>query len=337
VTEIVRYATERWPDWFGRDAGDGIEPVALSGGPAHKRRAIVFLLQTGESRPAAVMKIAFTPLEESFLQAEFKALSEVRSSLPPGMRDTVPAPLDLERVDGLLMMSTHVLEGRRLLVPHLTRRTSSVIAAGLVRRFLARSFAWSNDLALATGEASQAGEAELEEVVERFLAVHDIEDKAQQEFRAFARAVGRERIQWSPSWQHRDVAVGNVLNHKGSLRFLDWEHASAQSEPWFDIAYAPGALMLLAQRQNGFPSVRDAALAVLGADAWAGRVLRQEMERAWRHPLPLAWAVALVVMSTAVRRRNHGRSGWASWRDIALCLIADREFRRTAAWLAPEW
>lgn len=336
MTEMVRYAAERWPVWFGRDVGKGIEPVVLAGGPAHRRRAIVFLLPAGESRPAAAMKIAFTPQEEVFLEAEFRALSEVRPALPPGMRDTVPEALGLDRVDGLLMLSTQVLEGRRLLVPHLTGRTS-VVAARLIRRFLARSFSWSNELALATGRAAQADETDLQEVVERFLALHPVDDSQRRDVRAFGRALGREQTRWTPSWQHRDIAVGNVLSHRRALRFLDWEHASAQSEPWFDIAYAPGALALLAQRQNAFPSVRDAGLSVLGTDAWTGRVLRQEMKRAWRHPLPLSWAVALVVMSTAVRRRSHGRSGWASWGELALCLVADREFRRSASWLAPEW
>jgi hypothetical protein len=337
MTEIVNYAAERWPDWFGTDVGRSIEPVVLAGGPAARRRAIVFLMPTSDSRPAVAIKIAFTPREEEFLEAEFAALSEVRPSLPLGLRATVPEALGLGRVGGHLTLSTHVLEGRRLLVPYLTRRRASLVAKRLIRGFLARLFSWSHELAQATGQAEQADEAELQEVVGRFLAVHPVDDGPQREFRAFARALGRERIRWTPSWQHRDAAVGNVLNHRGALRFLDWEHASARSEPWFDIAYAPGALTLLAQQQNDLTSVRDAGLSVLGVDAWAGRILRQEMEGAWHHPLPLSWAVALVVMNTAVRSRGQGRNGWASWAELATCLLADSEFRRTAGWLAPEW
>ncbi|MGH2817510.1 MAG: hypothetical protein ACRDJS_03490 [Actinomycetota bacterium] len=339
MSEVASYAAERWPAWFGRDAGRGIEPVALAGGPAHRRRAIVFLLSMGERRPAAALKIAFTPQEEEYLEAEFWALKEVWPKVPAGMRATVPEALGLDRVDGRLVLATQVLEGRRLLVPHITGR-ASIRARRLVRGFLAGAFSWSDELARATGQATEPGEADetvLQQMVEEFLAVHPVDDGAQRDFRAFGRALGRERIRWTPSWQHRDVAVGNVLMHRGALRFLDWEHASALSEPWFDIGYAPGALTLLAQRQSAFPSVRDAGLSVLGMDAWAGRILREEMERAWRHPLPLAWAVALVVMSTAVRRRRHGRGGWTSWGELALGLVADREFRRAAAWLAPEW
>jgi hypothetical protein len=338
VSEIVRYATERWPEWFGRDAGRGIEPVALAGGPAHRRRVIVFLISKGESRPAAALKIAFTPQEEEFLQAEFRALSDVWPDVPSGMRDTVPQALGLDRVDGLLILATEVLEGRRLLVPHVTGR-ASIYARRLVRRFLSGAFSWSNELARVSPQTmqDQADETDLQEMIEAFLTVHPVDERAQRDFRAFGRALGRERIRWTTSWQHRDVAVGNVLAHRGGLRFLDWEHASGRSEPWFDIAYAPGALALLAHRQSGFPSVRDAGLSVLGADAWAGRILRGEMERAWRHPLPLAWAVALAIMSTAVRRQRHGRGGWSNWGELAVCLVADRDFRRTAAWLAPHW
>ena len=339
MTEILRYAVERWPDWFGSDVVRGIEPIALAGGPALQRRVIVFLLSPGERRPAVAIKIAFTPQEEAFLEAEFAALSDVRPGLPPGMRASVPEALSLDRVGGFLVQATQVLAGRRLLVPHLTRR-ASMVAPRLLRRFFARSFSWSHELARATGQpthADGADETELQEVVEAFLAVYPVDDGAQSEFRAFAKAIGRERIRWTPSWQHRDVAVGNVLTHRGALRFLDWEHASARSEPWFDIAYAPGALTLLAQRQDDSPSVRDAGLSVLCMDTWPGRILHQEMERAWRHPLPLAWAVALVVMSTALRRRIHGRRGWTNWAELALCLVADREFRRSADWIAPKW
>jgi hypothetical protein len=336
MTEIVRYATERWPDWFGTDGARSVEQIVMAGGRAARRRAIVFLMSTTESRPAVAIKIAFTPREEDFLEAEFAALSDLRPSLPPGLRATVPEALGLDRVGGHLMLFTHVLEGRRLLVPHLTRR-ASLVSKRLIRAFLARSFSWSNELAQTTGQAEQADEAELQDVIDRFLALYPIGGGAQRDIRAFARALGRERIRWSPSWQHRDVAVGNVLNHKGTLRVLDWEHASARTEPWFDIAYAPGALTLLAQQQDAFHSVRHAALAVLGRDAWAGGVLRGEMERVWHHPLPLSWAVALVVMNTAVRSRGHGRNGWASWGELAMCLLADRELRQTAGWLVPEW
>jgi hypothetical protein len=339
VSEIVRYATKRWPEWFGRDAGEDIEPVALAGGPAHRRRVIVFLISKGESRPAAAVKIAFTPQEEEYLQAEFRALSDVWPDVPSGMRNTIPQALALDRVGGLLMLATEVLEGRRLLVPHVTGR-GSIHARRLVRRFLSGAFSWSNELARVSPQPTQdheADETDLQEMVEAFLAVHPVDEGARGDFRSFGRALGRERIRWTPSWQHRDVAVGNVLAHKGGLRFLDWEHASARSEPWFDTAYAPGALALLAHRQSAFQSVRDAGLSVLGADAWAGRILHREMERAWGHPLPLAWAVALVIMGTTVRRQRHGRGGWNSWGELAVCLVADRDFRRTVAWLAPQW
>ena len=335
MSEMTRHAAERWPAWFGRDAERGLQPIALAGGPAHQRRAIVFLLESGERRPAAALKIAFTPQEEEYLEAEFRALSDVWPSLPPGMRATVPRALGLDRVDGRLVLATEVLEGRRLLVPYVTGR-GSIRSKRLVTAFFAGAFSWSNELAGAT-PAGEADESDLLEMVEGFLALYSIDGGASRELRAFSRALGRERIRWTRSWQHRDVAVGNVVTHRGSLRFLDWEHASSSSEPWFDVAYAPGALAFLGHRQSAFPSVREAAVSVLGMDAWAGGILRREMEQAWRHPLPLAWAVALVVMSTAVRRRRRGRGGWTSWGELALCLMADRDFRRAAAWLAPQW
>jgi hypothetical protein len=336
VTALVSYAAGKWPMWFGGHTAPAIESVILSGGPGHRRRALVFLLPSGHTRPAVVLKVAFSSEEAVFLAREFRALSEVRRDVDPSIQVSIPEPLSLDRVGEVVVLASRALEGRRLVVPGVAGR-GSLVASYLMRRFLARAFTWSGDLARTNHAAPEGDESDLVDVVERFARLYPSAAAQGSRVSAFALAVGRARIRWRPSWQHRDIAVGNVISHRGVLRFLDWEHASAHSEPWFDVAYAPGTLTLLAQRQNRVASVRTAALAVLGVDAWAGSVLRREMERAWSHPLPLAWAVALVAMSTALRRQGDGREGWSDWGELALCLVADHEFRSAIDWLAPQW
>jgi len=335
MSGLTLYAVERWPTWFPGENAPAVDPIVLGGGPAHRRRSIVFLLPRGASRPRVVLKVAFTLEEAGFLEHEFQALSRIRAELPPHLRTSIPHPLGFDRVGSTVVFASRALRGRRLLVPNVAER-GSIASVRLLRGFLRGAFAWSRELARATRRDSDADEGALEEQVDRFVSLSSPPAQVGARVRSFARAVGRARIRWNPVWQHRDVAVGNTLKHRGTYRFLDWEHASAESQPWFDVAYAPGSLTLLAHRQSGSSSVRDAALGCLPTVRWPGQVLRQEMDRTWSHPLPIQWAVALVAMSTALRRHHGGRKGWTDWGEIALCLLADDGFRRMN-WLAPEW
>lgn len=337
MIDVVEYASGMWPAWFRSAPPVGLEQVILTGGPAHRPRAIVFVLRSGDRSPSVVIKVAFTPGEATFLSDEFRALSKVRAAAPPPLREGIPEPLGLHRAEEpIAMEATRAVAGRRLLVPDLGGR-GGPMAARVLRSFLRGTFAWSRRLAEATQQAPERDEHELAEQVDRFLSVYRDGGSARRDIHSFGRAVARTRIRWRPGWQHRDVSAGNALVHRGAVRFVDWEHAEAASEPWYDVAYSPCATALLAQRQRALPSVRRAALSVLAADSWAGSLVRREMERAWSHPLPLAWAVALTAMSTALRRERSGRVGWPDWAEFATAVLTDGEFRRRVGWLAPEW
>jgi hypothetical protein len=297
---------------------------------------MVFVFARGETRPSVVMKVAFTREEAAFLTEEFHALSGVRRATSGRIMETIPEPLALEASGQGVILALRVLDGRRPLVPDLTRRGSPA-ARRLMRGFLASSFGWSRDLAAASGQPRRVEEGELEELVEGFLNVYRVTGQPGSLLRSFGRSVGRARISWTPCWQHRDISVGNVLFHRGNIRLIDWEHAAGACEPWFDTAYTPGASVLLARRQAGSASVREAALISLNDRHWFGRLLAQEMKKTWQYPLPLPWAVTLTAMSTALRRERNGRVGWTDWADFALCLLADKEFREAASWLAVDW
>jgi hypothetical protein len=335
--DALEYASAMWPSWFGHPPPDRLREVILTGGPAHKPRAIVFVLPPRDRKPAVIVKVAFTPGEAAFLHDEFRALSDVHGAVPPHLREGIPAPLGLYRAEEpRAMVATSAVAGRRLLVPDLGGR-GGVMPSRMLRSFLRGTFAWSRELAEATQRRDERDEQELAERVDRFLTVYRARGSALRPIRSFGRAVGRARIRWRPAWQHRDVSVGNALVHRGAVRFVDWEHADGASEPWYDIAYAPPATALLAQRQRGIASVQEAAKSGLGADTWVGRLVRREMELAWSHPLPLGWAVALTALSTALRRERSGRVGWSDWAEFAMSILADTDFRRRLEWLAPEW
>lgn len=336
MIDAVEYASRMWPVWFG-SVPTSLEQVILTGGPAHKPRAIVFLRRHGDRRPSVVVKIAFTAGEAAFLSDEFRALAEVRAATPLPLREGIPEPLGLHRAeDPVAMEATRAIAGRRLLVPDLAGR-GGAMARTVLRSFLRGSFAWSWRLAEETRQECESDEQELAERVDRFLSVYRDGGSVRRVIRSFGRAVARARIRWRPGWQHRDISPGNALLHHGALRFVDWEHAEAASEPWYDVAYAPCATALVAQRQRGMPSVRRAAVSVLPGDRWVGRLLRREMEHAWPHALPIAWAVALTVLDTALRRERSGRVGWSDWAEFATGMLTDGELRRRIGWLAPEW
>jgi hypothetical protein len=336
MTDVLAYAERMWPEWFPRKPAGGLEPIVLAGGPAHHPRAAVFVFPAGESKPSVVMKVAFTRAEAAFLEQEFRALSEVRRAAAGPILGTFPAPLGFEDSGRPVILALRAVEGRRLLVPNVTRR-GSPSTRRLMRDFLARSFDWSRRLAGASEPGPPEGQEKLEDLVERFVSVHEVTGPARSRLQSFGRAIGRNRVRWTAGWQHRDVSVGNVLVHRGTLRLVDWEHAGPGCEPWFDTAYAPGAAVMLAKHQGQRTSVRAAALTALNRRHWLGAVMAREMENAWHYPLPLPWAVALTIMSTALRRERDGRVGWADWVDLALWMFSDVEARDEVGWLCPEW
>jgi hypothetical protein len=335
IGPLTEYADARWREWFERPPEE-IGIAIGSGGPAHRTRAAVFVFDGHRRRPSVVMKIAFTDLESGFLRHEHEALAELRPKLPETMRRSIPRALGLTEIEGNTVLSMEALAGKRLLVPNLTSAGGSV-PRQLIGGFFRRAFEWSQDLASATIRDEELGGTDLADVVDRFSGLASQPSPVADRLASFRSAVGSSGIRWSPSWQHADLAVGNVLIHRGELRLLDWEHASASSQPWFDLAQSPGATARLAKRQSGAESSREAALRALGRSRWAGEVLRTEMERIWDNRMPLGWAVALASMATATRQVEEARMGAEDWTEFTIALFSDDDLRRELPWMVPDW
>jgi hypothetical protein len=335
IGALTEYAMGEWRSWFER----GHEELGIaigSGGPAHRTRAAVFVFDGHRRRPSVVMKIAFTELEAGFLRHEHDALTELRPRLPVEMRRSMPRALGLAQVDGNTVLSMEALLGKRLLVPNLGGAGGS-LPKKLLGDFYRKSFEWSRDLAAATSGEMKLGGSALAEVVDRYASLVPHRGVALDRLSSFRSALDTSGIEWAHAWQHADLAVGNVLFHRGELRLLDWEHASAESQPWFDLAQSPGATARLAKRQTGAASSREAAMRALGRSGWAGQVLRAELDRIWDNRMPLGWAVALASMATAIRQADDARMGAEDWTELTAALFTDDELRAELPWMVPVW
>ena len=335
IDELTGYARQEWQSWFGHSPGS-VGIAIGSGGPAHRTRAAVFVFEDRHARPSVVMKIAFTDLEGAFLRHEHGALADIRPLLPEPMRRTVPRALGLAEIEGNTVLTMEALAGRRLLVPDLNGSGGS-LPRSLMGDFYRKSFEWSNDLAVATSSTERLDGSHLAEIVDRYIGLASHSTDVEGRVRSFRDAVAGSGIAWSTSWQHADLAVGNVLMHRGELRLLDWEHASDKSQPWFDLAQSVGATARLAKRQSGAASSRVAAMSTLGRSGWAGPVLRAEIEGAWDNRMPLGWVIALSSMATAIRQADDTRMGAEDWTEFAAALVADKELRSELPWMVPDW
>jgi hypothetical protein len=335
IGSLTEYAEDRWPEWFGGPAEE-IGLAVSSGGPAHRTRAAVFVFDGHQRRPSVVMKIAFTDLEAGFLRHEHDALNRLRPNLPGQMRRSIPRALGLSDIEDNTVLSMEALAGKRLLVPNLSG-AGGPVPRRLMSGFFRKAFEWSRDLASATASDEVLGGRDLADVVDRFSGLASQPTRVSDRVASFRTAVESSGIKWSTSWQHADLAVGNVLLHRGELRLLDWEHASETSQPWFDVAQAPGATARLAKRQSGVESSREAAIRALAGSSWAGEVLRTEIGRVWDDRIPVGWAVALASMATAIRQVEDSRMGAEDWTEFTVALLSDEELRRELSWLVPHW
>lgn len=335
IEPILQLAVTRWRDWFD-EAPPPLKAALIAGGPAHRDRGFVLLFSEQGSWPLVIAKVAIGAREPTFVAQEFEALAQVWRKVPEALRRTLPRPLGLEHHQGTTIFFLEAMRGRRLLVPRLTG-PGWWFARRLIDRFLGQSIGWSRALADATKTGEQGGEeTELVDIGERFLARCLLDGRGASNIQSFLRALGQHRIRWVHTWQHRDLMPSNVLEWRNELRFLDWEHARGDSQPWFDLAYAPGALVVVGRWQSGW-ELRDVAEAQLTETSWVGDILRRRLSEAWDHSLPLPWAVAVTSMETALRQQEEARAGWEQWSQFATLLLNDQALRDRLAWLAPSW
>lgn len=332
LARLIEYAHQKWPVWFPTRRPDRLIPAVLAGGPGHRRRGIVFIFREGAPQPSVVAKIAFSSQEGKFLFREYESLEGVRTGVSKSLQLRIPKPLGIDEIEGHTVLTTMAMPGSRQLVPRLVSGGSQ-ISRRLVRRFLRRAFRMSATLAQETASCETVSSEELADIVDRFRSRFAPGNRGEDELVEFSRRVRISGITYKPAWQHGDVMMSNVICHRGMLAFLDWEHGRPESQPWFDIAYAPVALALMASWQEGLP-LPKVMNRVLASGSWTGKILRQEMSRAWRYPLPLSWGVALTAMETSLRQFDDGREGYQEWSTFVSVLMDGTETREDLDWLS---
>lgn len=334
---LLARVRDQWPGWFDVRSAPSLDPLLLAGGPAHRDRVSIVVFAGRERRPRVIMKVGFSVREGAFLESEYRAMSTLRPQLPSALAGAMPRALDLYRSGRVTALSAEVLPGRRLLVPSLVGDVSRA-ARRMMDSLFRESFTFSRELARVTSSGTRRGADDLVEVIERFGRMFCSGDpSADGAVRSFAGSVGQADIDWRPAWQHQDIAVGNVLEQRGRLVFVDWEHGSDGCQPWFDVAYTPMVTAHLAKRVDSLPTIETAASAVLGSDTPIGSILQARMEEVWDYPLPLPWAVCLTTMIGAMRRLEDDRTVSPEWADFVKAMLTDEGFRTRLSWLAPQW
>lgn len=331
MDEFVSLATRHWTEWFESSPCRPLVRVVLAGGPAHRDRALLALFGAGDARPSVVVKVGLSAAEASFVEREFDALTKANEAVAPAFSTTFPRPLMLHRSGGYTASFTTAIAGRRLVTPAF-RGPSAMATPAVVRAFVRRATAWSDELAAQTVTTSRDA-ADIAALVDTFRARFGPQLSHERELDAFGRRVSIERIVWNDGWQHGDLTMPNVLVAHGRLRVLDWEHAGPDRQPWLDAGTLPGMLAFLAKRQGVGSTLVETAKVVLSTKGRIGAVIESELRRAWHHPIPIGWAVTLAAMHKALlAARNIERPAWA---DLAIALVQDRSLRSQLGWMAP--
>jgi hypothetical protein len=330
---LLEHVRVRWPSWFPDQALPELEVAVISKRDLTPPRLTALVASPGERRPAVVLKLAFLDEDTGFLELEHAALCAVRSSIPPHLRPTVPKPLGLEPVAGLLVESVVGVGGRSPLVLPM-RFHRSVLGSTLLRRYLRVTFEWTRKLAVSTGNGRYADERELVGIVDDFTHLMETSGASTRGLEQFRRELNRSQIRWQPCWQHGDLAPGNVLLDRRYLVVLDWEFARSDCEPWFDTAYNVLGLALQPLDQGIAKDAATSLLMTLSTQAWKGRATRDVLLESWAWPLPPAWVLPLTGMKVALRDEAGGRSRYLRWGHAVTELLTNREVRQSAAWIA---
>ena len=332
IDDLLTWARESWRAWFGRPA-TFLSPAVLAGGPAHQQRFALFLFEGTKSHPDVFVKVSLDEKERKHVEAETTAIESLRGISLPLLNAQLPRSFGRHEIGSTFAAAYGVLAGRRINVPPLLGHVGRGGQKSMTR-FWGATSEFGMKLAAMTPRSDDLGdERQLGERVGAFLATFEVDSGTRRNLEAFQRNLERERISWSPVWQHGDLAVGNVLLDGNGFRFLDWEAARDDYEPWFDLTTAPPAAVVLGCRQTG-QTPGQVAPVVLSRTAWAGASMSREIEKHWNQSFPIGWAILLTTMRMALRRSNEGRTMHSEYSSLVAQLAADPHIRTDASWAA---
>ncbi len=333
LDQAIRWSDQRWSIWFPGETPSRHDIVVnWSRRPG---QMLIFRQSDRAARPRAVLKLGSGTSAGAELVREFRNLGDVRDLLPPHHRHLVPEPLSVLSLPKLTVLAMTVIPGRRLRLAS-PAASRSPRAVRRLRRYVSSVGEWSRILA-GYGAARDAHTTRtgLSEFM-RLPTDEVFEAPDRDKLASFTSAAAASGIMTPPTWQHGDVAVGNLLQTRRGIAVVDWATASSRFPPWFDQCY----LMLTLAKSVGDRQQLGAAGAlsrVLGVDTWCGRTLADTIGRGWRFEAPLGWAL-LMTSIEQVKRAVVSSFPPPDWYvAVASALMSDDQLRERAAWAVPSW
>jgi aminoglycoside phosphotransferase len=331
---------------------DGSRPERLAPLVVGHRRpttgmVTVLLFRTGDRSPSVVAKLPrYGPTGEP-LRREAAALERVRGAVAVGalagaVRDAIPRPLGLHRVDG-----TEVLLQTGMPGVHLVAATASgrVHPAKLARR-LDLLLGWCLELQAASARQVTVDDGlladRLEPLAAEGLAAMDADPRVGRLLdRSLEAAAGLRGTALPLVVCHGDYWAGNVVVAGGRVRgVIDWERATLDDLPLWDLVKAVGSAAYHLDRYRSLPRRGRGALpgwgdlgpwagigdplfaasfrAAFVQQGWLAGVARDALVRAFRRGgIPLGWlpvALTFYLVRQVVQASDSPRSvaGWGS-------------------------
>jgi aminoglycoside phosphotransferase (APT) family kinase protein len=223
----------RRPLWdFVRDSGLQSVVVGLSKDPNAKVTLLLVSSDTG--RPMLAAKVPTTDGAAVAVEAEMRALEQIRALVSDDLRETIPRVVDVVNFDGRPAAVASAVPGTPMTVSYMRRRHTRSTAR--VAADLAAVGAWltgfQRDTIRGRGPLNMDGDVAAR-LARRFpddaeLGA-DLERLAELHARLECETVPRTAV-------HGDLWFGNVLLHEGSVSgVVDWEAGAASGEPTRDL------------------------------------------------------------------------------------------------------
>lgn len=333
MTLLLDRSFESWSEWTGSNAGRLEVATMVRGGPK-SRRVVALVGSPSDDDPMVVIK--GSPLSETngSLTAEYRALERVLAAVSPGLAETIPRPLELFEIDGWQFLATSCRAGRPIEPPK-GDRTVNRRDRRVWKTYVTSVFEWTSALAAETRQDASNAVADMATMVDTFAELVP-DDATGQQIRVVADSLRSSTKQWQPAWQHGDVAAGNVLTDRGTLRMVDWERASESSPAWRDLAYLPIVSVMLAHHQTGRTDVVD-SLTLLDTRNWVGGMIKEQASALWPGPLSTGWGVFLTTVDTALTVAGRGDGRESPWVRAATLMATDKTIRSQIPWICPQW
>lgn len=330
ATEVDSWVSAHWASWSQGRRGLTYR-CALKG--TRQDRMTLFYFARESRSPDLVVKIAGDVGERVPAQAEFRALTQVRSALRLDAFDLAPEALGLHRGQRYSAVALTPVPGRRIALPLLTRRSPSVLERRATLAYFRMADTVSRQLGTSLSSSLQARPlGALSDQLASFRSLGSVSDQARERLSALEQRVATATGQYTPSWQHGDVAPGNLLVSRSGPRLIDWEAAGPHHQPWFDAAYSWLTIARLTQRQGSDWSASRALAHLHGEEGWLGRRLARETQRGWDHELPHRWAATFVAVELAL---TYGQAGQAAWSPYVEAMLTDDSVRSRCTWMVP--